>query len=269
MPDSLLDGFCLGNKIAEFNDGRDCVEVFDNSFERYLTFGSVYEQSCQRKDDPGFLMHEHTRAMLLPLVFGTPCRVTVLGLGGGSLVNCLFHRFPDMDLTAVELRQTVIDVAHDFFQVPVDPRLSILCEDAGQHLSRCQKGSIDLLFCDIYNAYGMDPQQCRIDFLHQCHEVLQDDGWVVFNFFNEKNETRNALRMLEKKFNAVFTCHLFTGNLIVLASKTDPELLSPELKSRASALEKHLGFPLLSHFLQLGRFRSDSRVGVGEGSPFC
>ncbi|EAZ99859.1 spermidine synthase [Marinobacter sp. ELB17] len=268
MPDTLWDGFCLGNKIAEFHDGSDCVEVFDNSYERYFTFGSVYEQSCQRKDDPGFLMHEHTRAMLLPLIFDLPRRATVLGLGGGSLVNCLFHRFPDMELTAVELRQSVIDVAHDFFQVPTDPRLSIFCEDAGHYLARSEKRSTDLLFCDIYNAYGMDPQQCRADFLSRCHDVLDEGGWAVFNFFNYQSETGNALRLLDKKFEAVFTCHMFTGNLIVLASKVRPGQARAEFKSRALSLEKHLGFPILNHFLRLTLFRGGNHNGSGENSPF-
>ncbi len=268
MPDTLFDGYSLGNKIAEIRDGIGPVEVFDNNYERYLTFGSIYEQSCQRKGNPGFLMHEHTRAMLLPLIFGSPRRATVLGLGGGSLVNCLFYRFLNMELSAVELRQTVIDVAHDFFQVPTDPRLSIFCEDAGHYLARCEKRSTDLLFCDIFNAHGMDPQQCRADFLNRCHDVLDEGGWAVFNFFNHQSETENALRMLDKKFEAVFTCRSFTDNLIVLAAKVRPGQVRAELRSRAFSLEKHLGFPILNHFLRLTPFRGGYHNGSGESSPF-
>ena len=92
------------------------------------------------------------------------------------------------------------------------------------------------------------------------------DGFCLGNKIAELH--RNALRMLEKKFNAVFTCNLFTGNLIVLASKTALEPLSPALKSRASSLEKRLGFSILNHYLRLMPFRDGTHLRISEGSPF-
>lgn len=241
----------VGNKIADVRDIWGPVSVFDNDYERYLTFGSIFEQSCQKKSDPGFLMHEHTRAMVLPLVFQDPERAVVLGLGGGSLVNCLYHRFPDVTLEAVERRQVVIDVAHQYFQVPNDPRLTIRCADAGDVMEEVNAGSADLLFCDLFNANGLDTVQCHPEFLSNCHAMLSGNGWAVFNFFNDHAETLEAIKSLGEQFGAVYTCRLFADNLIVLAAKTAPELPRSLLVERAERLEKHLGFPIINHFFRL------------------
>lgn len=257
----------VGNKIFEARDSLGPVKVFDNDYERYLTFGSIYEQSCQKKSDPGFLMHEHTRAMILPLVFHTPKRAMVLGLGGGSLVNCLYHRFPDITLEAVERRQIVIDIARQYFLVPSDPRLTIRCEDAGVFMEEVGKGSVDLLFCDLFNANGLDEVQRHPGFLSDCHAMLSENGWVAFNYFNGHAETLDAIKSLEEQFEAVFTCYLFTGNLIVLAGKQSPDKDHAGLVARAKRLERHLGFPLVNHFLRLNSVSQENRAWLNSPGP--
>ncbi len=267
MPNTYFEVPGIGNQIAKVRDSIGPIEVYDNNYERYLTFGSIFEQSCQKKSDPGFLMHEYTRAMILPLVFQQPQRAIVLGLGGGSLVNCLYHRFPDMTVEAVERRQAVIDIAYQYFQVPSDPRLTICCEDAGDYIREVTAGSVDLLFCDLFNANGLDEIQCHPGFLADCHTALSENGWAAFNYFNEHAETPEAIKNLEEQFDAVYTCYLFTGNLIALAAKKAPDADPDLLVERARRLEKHLGFSIVNHFLQLTPITQENPDRLNNPGP--
>lgn len=251
MSNSYSGMLGVGNKIAEVRDSLGPIKVFDNDYERYLTFGSIFEQSCHKKSDPGFLMHEHTRAMILPLIFQQPERTMVLGLGGGGLVNCLYHRFPDMTLEAVERRQLVIDIAHQYFQVPDDPRLTIRCMDAGDAVGEVKTSSVDLLCCDLFDANGLSTVQYNPEFLASCHDMLSENGWAAFNYFSGQAETVDAVECLEEQFGAVYSCYLLTGNLIVLAAKKAPDMDHDLLLERARRLEKHLGFSIVNHFLRL------------------
>lgn len=267
MSNTYAELLGVGNKIFEVRDSLGPVKVFDNDHERYLTFGSIYEQSCQKKSDPGFLMHEHTRAMILPLIFREPERAMVLGLGGGSLVNCLYHRFPDITLEAVECRQVVIDIAQQYFLVPSDPRLTIHCQDARAFMGEVTTGSVDLLFCDLFNANGLDEVQHHPGFLSSCHAMLSEYGWAAFNYFSGHAETLDAIKSLEEQFDAVYTCYLFTGNLIVLAAKQSPNTDHADLVERAKCLERHLGFPIANYFLRLTPLTRENRAWLNSPDP--
>lgn len=267
MCNTYVEMLGVGNEIFEARDSLGPVKVFDNNYERYLTFGSIYEQSCQKKSDPGFLMHEHTRAMILPLVFQDPGRAVVLGLGGGSLVNCLYHRFPHITLEAVERRQIVIDIAQQYFSIPSDPRLTIRCQDARDFMKGTTNGSVDLLFCDLFNANGLDEVQRHPAFLSNCHAMLSENGWAAFNYFNGHAETLEAIKSLEEQFDAVYTCYLFTGNLIVLAAKQSPNKDHADLVERVKRLERLLGFPIVNHFLRLTPLTQENRAWLNTPSP--
>lgn len=235
----------------EIRDSLGPIKVFDNRNARHLTFGSSYEQSSQKRADPGFLMHEHTRAMVLPLVFEKLERVTVLGLGGGSLVNCLYHRFPSLQLQAVERRQAVIDIAYDYFQLPRAPRLSIRCQDAFEFAQSAAPGNVDFLLCDLFNADGLDSTQSHRDFLYNCYEMLSHNGWAAFNYSEGSAKTQKSIKSLKYYFDSLYTCCFPTGNLIVMVAKKRPTSDRDQLLIRAMDLEKHLGFPIVRHFLRL------------------
>lgn len=252
---SLLQDFRFKTEICAIEDQYGTLQVYDDGDERYLMFGSIFEQSCQRKSDPAWLVHEYARAMVLSLLFVTPRHATVLGLGGASLVNCLFRRYPQLDLQVVDIRQAVIELAYAHFQVPQDPRLNILLQDAGDYLRQAPAASTDLLLCDLYNAQGLDNQQLRPAFLERCKRLLRPGGWVAFNYLQSHRIYGQTLDTLRGLFNTVYSCNISSGNWVVMAGDLPAPLSSATLRVRAQHLEQHLSVPLHEHLERLERER--------------
>ena len=239
-----------GVEISRTHDDYGPIQIFDDGDKRYLSFGSHCEQSCVSKSDPNALIYEYTQAMMLALLFQRPQHVTVMGLGGGSLVKFLYHKLIDVHITAVELRPAVVEIAHAFFQLPKDQRIEICQLDAGNYLPQATSASTDIIFCDMFDAFDIDPQQTESWFMQQCHRVLSDEGWLVVNYHQTDTQ---QLRRISSCFAEVYFCRVSTGNLVMLAGKKDSGLDKLQLKERAAAMTDTLGISLAAYLRRMGR----------------
>lgn len=249
-----------GKEIFRCYDQYGPIQVYDDGNKRYLAFGSNNEQSCQLKTQPTQLQYEYTRTMLLPLLFNpVPNSALLLGLGGGSLAGCLYHLFDTIELTTVELRRAVIDVAFSHFQLPQDSRLTIVQAHAGDFLRELEfqnsqnstAKSYDLVFSDIYDASGVDDLQLQERYLDQCRHVLTPDGWLILNYWSEHQGDTEILTALRERFADVRVCTLQSGNWIILASPRLYSLSNKQLLKRNHELANVLGFSLRSTLARL------------------
>jgi len=231
-----------GKEIFRTYDELGPIQVFDDGTKRYLSFGEGDEQSCVLKAEPYLLQHEYTRAMLLPFLFVQPRDAILVGLGGGALVNCLMHHFPDLALRVVELRHAVVKVARKYFELPRLDRLDIIESDIAEYLEQKGHKKTDILFSDIYDAEGMAPQYFEPWYIEACAALLNDNGWLVLNCWDEHRGDHHTLHALTENFAQVFTCTVSSGNWIILASKRFYELDEVELNAAAKQQSKQLGY---------------------------
>lgn len=236
-----------GKEIYRTYDELGPIQVFDDGSKRYLSFGEGDEQSCVLKAEPHLLQHEYTRAMLLPFLFSQPRDAVLVGLGGGALVNCLMHHFADLHLRVIELRHAVVKVARKYFELPRLDRLTIIEQDVAEYLEEKGIGAAghaktDILFSDIYDAEGMAPQYFEPWYIEACAAMLNDDGWLVLNCWDEHRGEHGTLHTLTENFAQVFTCTVSSGNWIILASKKLHELDETNLKTVAKSQSKQLGY---------------------------
>ncbi len=232
------------------------VIVTDDGECRVLGFCPNDEQSRCLKAAPHVLQYEYTQAMLLVLLFCQPRRVLVLGMGGGSLVTALHHHIPGIQITAVELRAQVIEVAYRFFQMPRSKRVQVIQQNADQFLDTTDLRKPDVIFADLYHGTGVDEVQLRDDFIARCAALLKDDGWLVLNCWNEHREDARLRDALRAHFTDIRTVMTSSRNWVILAGKAQDWQTNGALKDTAFKLSASLGFPLLRH---LGRMR-----GLGE-----
>lgn len=243
-----------GKEIFRSYDEIGPVQVLDDGNKRYLAFGSDDEQSCQLKAHPTQLQYEYTRAMLLALLFHpTAKRALLLGLGGGSLASCLHQHWPALSITAVELRRTVIDIAHRYFMLPRDERLEVLEADAGDYLRDHEPSNFDLIFSDIYGADGVDDLQLQERYLDQCLACLNRDGWLVLNCWREHRSQSDFIQTLQARFAEVRVCMTQSGNWIILCGRQLPKLSDKQLREQAKQLGAQLGFSLQTPLAKLRR----------------
>lgn len=240
-----------GKEIYRTQDELGLIQVFDDGDARYLSFGEDDEQSCVLKAHPFIPQYDYIQAMLLPLLYRRPRDVILLGLGGGALASFLFRHYPQTTLRAVELRQAVIDIAHQFFNVPYDQRLQIFAMEAGDFIRDPALTKTDLILCDLYDGDGMDERYFQPWFIERAAELLNDNGWLVINCWEEHREDFDTLGAITQYFAEVYTCTVDTGNWVVMASRARNHLDPKKLLSQADAQSKKFGFPMRDNLNRL------------------
>lgn len=223
--DAQLSPFIQSGRIIYFSqDMYGRLLVIDDGKRRVLSFDSIFEQSCMRIEHPYQLAHQYTQLMVLSLAFVEPTRVLLLGLGGGSLLRTLHHVLPDCYFHVIELRETVVQIARDYFFLPNDERVKITVNDALQEIVNIKDNSIDLLFSDMYDAYQMIPEQTQKYFLLDCSRILSDRGWLIINLLHLPADSPAFFQTLGEVFPTIFLCNS-KENTVLLVSKSAPETI--------------------------------------------
>lgn len=175
-----------GIVIHQSRDALGPLEVVEDGAQRSLHFGSEPKQSSMDLHDPLRLALSYTRAMLSALLFSpAPQRILLLGLGGGSLAKFLLHHFPACRIDAVEYRESVYQVARDFFQLPDDPRLVLHFADAADFVRGADPdcGDYDLILLDAFTAEGIAHGTSGLAFFEACRDRLAVTGVVAANLW--------------------------------------------------------------------------------------
>ncbi|MDR3442677.1 MAG: spermine synthase [Legionella sp.] len=246
----------FGNPIIySTKDQWGDILVIDRKECRVLAFDPIYEQSCIDLNKPHVPIHEYTRIMLLVLAFINPQHVTILGLGGGSLLHSLHYLFPKCTILSIELRKKVFEVALDFFLIPTQPNLNVLISDAKLAIRQCADQSTQIIFADMYQSYGMNPFQIQRKFIQQCYRALNDTGWLVVNYHQLPELNSSFIHCLQHYFGEIFVCPAYSGNYILFARKQPIGPISTH-QAAVLELETKLNIKLLPLFKKITRIYS-------------
>ncbi len=229
------------------------VVVLDDEDYRILSFTVGDEQSRQYKPEPHVLQHEYTQAMMLPCLFMQPKRVLMLGLGAGALLNALHHSVPGVRIEAVELRQSVIDIAKRYFRLAQSKKIAIHCDDAVAFVKRPLEKKVDLILTDLYTEQGMESAQICVDYLASCKAKLKNTGWLVINCWGTSQQHADLFTYLNLAFADVRSCQPGDGNLVIYAGVSKCLLDDPKLREQAKKLQQKLGFSLEPFIAKLTR----------------
>jgi spermidine synthase len=236
-----------GIEIYRGHDEWGPVRVYEDGLRRYMAFGTAAQQSCIDLLAPETLVYEYTQAMMLALIYNPePSRVTLLGLGAGSLVQALQAYDSDIPLSVVELRPLVAEIAQQWFELELTPQLSLHLQDAGSYIAQTSARS-DLIFADIYNDDGMIESQLNVTFLENCYRNLNRDGILVLNLWEEGRGLHPlAMQRLRDQFGEhCMSCLVEDGNLIAFAFKGGkPQDNSRRLQPIAKKIGRQLNIPL-------------------------
>lgn len=222
-------------------DGHPCVVDADG--RRWLQFDELAIQSEMTLDDPNALALEYTRAMMGFLLFRpAPRRITMIGLGGGSLVKYCLAALPGTAVTAVEINPAVIALREVFGIPPDGPRLRVVCRDGAEYVRECvgDAGEApDVLIVDGYDQAGMPRQLCSAGFYDHCRAMLAEGGMMVANLWSEDSRYGLYASRIRDSFDdrVVVVRAEEDSNRIVFAS-TDPQFppSRDQLSGRARAL---------------------------------
>ncbi|MCW8882473.1 MAG: methyltransferase [Sedimenticola sp.] len=239
-----------GTKIHSSIDEWGELSIYQDANRRMLCFGNEIEQSCIDIHTPERLCHNYTQVMMLGfLLVAKPRHCTLLGLGAGSLAHAVFAHFPDCKIDAVEQRAEVVELAKNWFSLPVDRRLRLHIDNADDYLMN-KPTAADLLLTDLYFSDGMNELQAQEDFLARCRSALKPGGILICNYWLRSSLTAHALNQsLQTVFDRqVVTLSIPDGNCITFAFDGGiPQLNTKEFIKSADALGERLAIPLQKH----------------------
>lgn len=209
-----------GQIIHSGNDAFGNILVIDYPRYRALSFDSVYEQSAYDVLKPYSLVHEYTRIMMLVAGITEPRHVTLLGLGGGSLLRSLHHCLPHCRFHVVELRPTVYEIAKRYFDIPDDERVQVSIGDASDAVETMQDEETDVILADIYDAHQMHDLQQQRHFVDQCWRSLSPEGWLVINYHRLPDYDSAFFSQLNHRFGKMMVCSGKLSNHVLFAGKS-------------------------------------------------
>jgi SAM-dependent methyltransferase len=148
----------------------------------------------------------------------TPQEILLLGLGAGSFYRAIRTQDMFVDIKAVEVSKTMIDVAKELCKVQDK---DVVQADARQYLKTVTDASKDFIFMDMFDSTGKVPNDMlSAEFLGQCKNLLIMDGIFVLNYIYYGNQEeaiqmaetllslygKKSVRILEFNDNWVFIC---------------------------------------------------------------
>ncbi len=242
----------MSKEIYRTGDDFGEIIVRESGDRRIMDFGSGLEQSNLLMSRPWQLAHEYSKIMLLGLVFNHARHITLAGLGGGGLLHCIAHFFPQIEIQVVELRQAVIDVACEWFNLPCESRINIVCCDAYVYLKEKHSVKTDLIFSDLYDARGMSDVQAQRGFIEVSHASLSESGWLVINFHQLPEQSSEVMQQILAMFSVVYVYDVSVGNRVLFCGKSPQEdewgIVSARYSERARKSGRKLELPLLYYF---------------------
>ena len=222
-----------------------------------LHFDEQAIQSLMLRHAPNKLVLGYTRTMMsFLLLHPAPARISIIGLGGGSLAKYCYHHLPDTKVVAIEIDPSVIALRNAFQIPPDDGRFEVVCADGVEYV-KGQEARPDVILVDGFLAYGMPAQLGTAEFYADCRARLADNGVLVANFLETDPDIPFYLDEVRTAFGESFSIWLSEdgGNYTLLAWKGKLPPLNA-LLTRAQSLETQHVLDLCSaahHLKQRGR----------------
>ncbi|TDF67370.1 fused MFS/spermidine synthase [Cupriavidus sp. L7L] len=220
------------------NDGTP--QVLETQHALSLHFDALATQSFMSRKDPDRLVLGYTRTMMgFLLLHPTPARISMIGLGGGSLAKYCYRHLPNTRIVAIEINPAVIALRDQFHIPPDDERLEVVCADGAEYVSN-RNARPDVILVDGFLADGMPVQLGTADFYADCHARLTDTGVLVANFLESDPDIPLYLEEVSASFGQSISLSLSEDscNYTLFAWKCAHKLPSLNaLTARARILE--------------------------------
>lgn len=224
------------------------ITISDEGSIRYLRLDN-YWQSAKDRDNPRRTVFAYADYMHLPLIFvEKPSRMTMIGLGGGTVPDRYVADYPSVMVAVAEIDPQVATAAQQYFGVRLDDRLRIDARDGRLHL-RLTAEPQDIIMTDAYLKDTIPFHLATREFFMLARARLAPGGVVASNIIGALEGPDSRLfRAIYKTVRQVFpTVYVFPvdfnqygspnslRNIIIIATDA-PVLPADEILRRARDL---------------------------------
>ncbi|MCJ8293133.1 MAG: fused MFS/spermidine synthase [Colwellia sp.] len=144
-------------------------------------------QSCLYKSKPEQLVFNYTKLLLTGLlVKPEPSRILIIGLGGGTMSNTLHQLLPDSFIDNVEIDQSVIKVARQYFGFLENEQIKTYSQDGRVFVKRAllKQQEYDWIILDAFNGDYIPEHLMTKEFLEEIKSLLSKNGILTANTFS-------------------------------------------------------------------------------------
>lgn len=235
----------------------------------------LYLDGYHQADDTGGLTQVHHRIGVLPLALHpNPRTALVVGLGGGATAGAL-SRYSAVDVTVVELSDTVVRASHFFRNINFDvlqrPNVHLRVDD-GRNFLALTRQRYDVITADAIQPIRAGAASLYSAEYFQLVRHALNDGGVVVQWFDG---TDAEWRLVARTFLSVFPdATVWAGGSLLVGTKRALRLdaadfnLKLEVPGFGDAL-RSVGLNRFEDLVELFRAGpADLRRWVGDGPIF-
>jgi spermidine synthase len=226
------------------------ITITDEGPIRYLKLDNHWQSAVDR-NCPRCTVFAYIDYLHLPLIFTArprPERVTLIGLGGGTLPQRYLADYPSVTIDVAEIDPEVVAAAGHYFGVWESERLRLDARDGRLHL-RLVHEPRDIILTDAYLKDRLPFHLATREFFGLARLRLAPGGALVSNIIGalEGRDSR-LFRAVYKTVREVFrTVYVFPVDFgrygspeavrnIILVATDEPALSAEEIRRRAQAL---------------------------------
>ncbi|MFH1999372.1 MAG: fused MFS/spermidine synthase [Planctomycetota bacterium] len=224
----------------------DTLSPVDRAPIRVLYLATESHSVIYRNSDK--LYSKYIRYYQMDKLFN-PTIKKALTLGGGAYVAPMsfLDRFPQGEMTVVEIDPEVTRIAREYFLLTDDPRLAIIHED-GRIFLNSTKEKYDLIYGDAFQSYYSIPFQLTTrQAMEKAFESLNPGGVLMLNIVSSLEGEKSAFFQAEYKTLIHVFPHVYVfpleymhegkldamQNIMIVATKQAERLTKEQLLERA------------------------------------
>lgn len=197
-----------GKLVKRIDTEQGYIEVRENQKYRWMCFDKSVFQTLINKAIPYEPTLGHMPLLLKGIeMIKSPKKALIMGLGGGALIHCISHQYPDLKLTAVEISEAVISLAKEFFFLQsLEAKLDIINDDINHYLNK-NKNRFDIAFVDMYISGKMPKFYFKSDFHQKISNQLYKKGVAVYNLLcDDEQAFLTIVKCIRKIFSNRTLC---------------------------------------------------------------
>ena len=180
-------------------------------------------QSCLYKSQPQQLVFNYTKQLLTALLVNPqPARILIIGLGGGTMSNTLHQLFPHSYIDNVEIDESVIKVARQYFGFLENSQIKTYSQDGRVFVKRAllKKQAYDWIILDAFNGDYIPEHLMTAEFLEEINTLLSPEGILTANTFSSSKLYGYESATYKKIFGDFYqVTNANNNNRIILAQK--------------------------------------------------